>query len=237
MQTISAAETTPARYRAPFPPAAPPSRRIAEPGTDSDPLAKLATSVAVGKNDTIFYQDDDADHYYKVVSGTVRLCKITEDGRRQIATFLFPGDFFGWCSGDTHAYSAEAVTDARLEKLPRARTEERMQSDHQLGRRLMTLLSNQLASAHDHLLLLGRMTAKERIARFLIQLVKRQRIAPGAAGVELPMNRSDVADYLGLTVETVSRTLSGLRRKGVIDLPSAEKVRILHFDALEAAAA
>jgi CRP/FNR family transcriptional regulator len=194
--------------------------------------------LRVPKNRTIFYQDDEADCYFKVVSGVVRLCKITEDGRRQIAAFLFPGDFFGWSGGDTHTYSAEAVSEVTLERFARGKTEERMQMDFRVGRRLMALLCSELAAAQEHLLLLGRMTAKERIARFLVDLVRRQQgEKPAATGIELPMSRADVADYLGLTIETVSRTLSGLKRNGVIDLPSAEKVRVLRFDALDAAAA
>ena len=195
-----------------------------------DPLDRLGAAVKFEKNRTIYFEGDDAQHCYKVKSGTVRLCKVTEDGRRQIAAFLTADDLFGWTDQGFYGFSAEAVTDVTLEKFSRARIEDTVKASPALGRRVLTMLSTQLASAHDHLLLLGRMTAAERIASFLLDLVRRQH---RGLSIELAMNRKDVADYLGLTVETVSRTMSALKRKGIIAFAEPENVQLKQSGALE----
>lgn len=196
----------------------------------ADPLDRLGAAMKCERNRTIYFEGDEAEHCYKVKSGTVRLCKVTEDGRRQIAAFLTEGDLFGWTDQGFYGYSAEAVTDVTLEKFSRARVDEAAKASPALGRRVLALLSTQLASAHDHLLLLGRMTAAERIASFLLELVRRQH---ATGSIALPMSRKDVADYLGLTVETVSRTMSALKRKGIIWFAEPESVALKHSGALE----
>lgn len=201
---------------------------------EADPLDRLGAVARYAKNRTIYYEGDEADHYFKVRSGTVRLCKVTEDGRRQIAAFLTAGDLFGWTDQAFYSFSAEAVTEVTVEKFQRQRIEESVRANPSLGRRILMLLSNQLASAHEHLLLLGRMTASERIAVFLLDLARRQRAANGAAAtIELAMSRKDMADYLGLTVETVSRTMSALKRKGIISFAVPESVQLKQSTALE----
>jgi CRP-like cAMP-binding protein len=199
-----------------------------------DPLDRLGFGVEFAKGRTLYCEGDDARHFFKVVSGVVRLCKVTEDGRRQIAAFLTAGDFLGWTNQDDHAYSAEAVTRVTLLKYSRRQVEEIVRTDPAAARRVLVLLSDQLALAHDHLLLLGRMTAAERISAFLLHLNKR----PGApqietTTIELPMTRRDIADYLGLTIETVSRTLSAMKRKGLLTFTDAERVRLKRYDVLE----
>jgi CRP-like cAMP-binding protein len=196
----------------------------------ADPLGRLGCAAKFEKNRTIYFEGDEAEHCYRVKSGTVRLCKVTEDGRRQIAAFLTAGDLFGWTDQGFYGFSAEAVTDVTLEKFARARIEDAVKASPALGRRVLTLLSNQLASAHEHLLLLGRMTAAERIASFLLDLVRRQH---NGGSVDLAMCRKDVADYLGLTVETVSRTMSALKRKGIISFAEPEHVQLKQSGALE----
>lgn len=198
--------------------------------SDADPLDRLGAAAKFEKNRTIYFEGDDAEHCYKVKSGTVRLCKVTEDGRRQIAAFLTAGDLFGWTDQGFYGFSAEAVTDVTLEKFSRARIEDAVKASPPLGRRVLALLSTQLASAHEHLLLLGRMTAAERIASFLLDLVRRQH---KGGSIELAMCRKDVADYLGLTVETVSRTMSALKRKGIIAFADPESVELKQSGALE----
>jgi CRP/FNR family transcriptional regulator/CRP/FNR family nitrogen fixation transcriptional regulator len=209
-------------------------RGIAIPGVEADPLDRLGASATFDKRRTVYYEGDEAQHYYKVVSGVVRLVKVTEDGRRQIAAFLVEGDFFGWTIQDDYSYSAEAVTDVAVVKYSRRRVEEAVRTDAAIGRRVLVLLTNQLASAHDHLLMLGRMTASERLSAFLLDLNKRNGGADaGAASVELPMNRRDIADYLGLTIETVSRTMSAMKRKGLVSFTGADSVRLNRCDVLE----
>ncbi len=162
----------------------------------ADPLAPIAVRVTYLKNHTVYYEGDDAQYHFKVVSGMVRLCKVTEDGRRQIAAFPTAGDFFGWTGQDTYNYSAEAVTEVVLEKYHRRGLEESVKSNPKAGQRVLTLLSNQLTSAHDHLLVLGRMTAEERIAAFLLDRARRREDAGAdrVATIELPMRRKDIAD-------------------------------------------
>jgi CRP/FNR family transcriptional regulator len=196
----------------------------------ADPLDRLGSGVKFEKNRTIYFEGDEAEHCYKVKSGTVRLCKVTEDGRRQIAAFLTAGDLFGWTDHGFYGFSAEAVTDVTIERFSRARFEDAAKASPALGRRVLALLSTQLASAHEHLLLLGRMTAAERIASFLLDLLRRQHTG---TSIELAMCRKDVADYLGLTVETVSRTMSALKRKGIISFAEPESVQLKQSGALE----
>ena len=195
-----------------------------------DPLDRLGTVSKFERNQTIYFEGDEAGHCYRVKSGTVRLCKVTEDGRRQIAAFLTAGDLFGWTDHGLYGFSAEAVTGVTLEKFSRVRIEDAVKANPALGRRILALLSTQLASAHEHLLLLGRMTAAERIANFLLDLGKRQH---KDGTVLLAMCRKDIADYLGLTVETVSRTMNALKRKGIIAFAEPENVRLKQSGALE----
>ncbi|MFZ5791041.1 MAG: helix-turn-helix domain-containing protein [Pseudomonadota bacterium] len=202
---------------------------------DIDPLPQIAVMMKYAKNQTIYYEGDEAGYNFKVLSGTVRLCKVTEDGRRQIAAFPTAGDFFGWADQGTYNYSAEAVTDVVLERYARRQVEEAVKSNPRTSHRVLALLSSQLASAQDHLLLLGRMTAEERVATFLLEWAKQcdDAMEAKATTVELPMNRRDIADYLGLTIETVSRTLSAMKRDGHISLSSTDNVRLNHRHVLE----
>jgi CRP/FNR family transcriptional regulator, nitrogen fixation regulation protein len=199
----------------------------------ADALEQLGATITYKREQAIYFEGDEAENCYRVRSGTVRLCKVTEDGRRQIAAFLTAGDFFGWDEGE-YGFSAEAVTDAKVEKFQRRRIDRAMTDDPALGRRIMAVLSGQLSCAHQHVMLLGRMTAYERVATFLLDLAGRRRQSPeGDRTVELAMNRRDLADYLGLTVETVSRVMNGLKRKGVIFFTAPEDVHLKQSDALE----
>jgi CRP-like cAMP-binding protein len=223
--------------RSSTPPVLPASRSDTTPApvaAGRDPLEALGTMVAYDRNRTIYFEGDEAEHCFRVRSGTVRLCKVTEDGRRQIAAFLMAGDLFGWVEEGEYTFSAEAVTDAKIEKFQRSRIDRAMAQDPALGRRIMAVLSSQLACAHQHVVLLGRMTAYERVATFLLDLARRRRpAARDSRNVELAMSRRDLADYLGLTVETVSRVMNGLKRKGVIFFTAPEDVHLKQSEALE----
>lgn len=202
--------------------------------SESDPLDRCGTIVRIEKNRSLYYEGDEARHCFRVRAGTVRLCKITEDGRRQIAAFLTAGELFGWADRDAYGFSAEAVTDVVVEKFDRRRMEQAAAADPKLARHILTLLSDRLASAQSHLVLLGRLTAAERIATFLVDLVKRQKPTPANSGtVELTMTRRDLADYLGLTVETVSRVMNGMKRRRIISFTAPENVELTQSAALE----
>lgn len=202
-------------------------------GVEQDPLARFGTISRYGKNSTICFEGDDVRYCFKVQSGTIRLCKTTEDGRRQIAAFLTAGDLFGWVDKEAYNFSAEAVTDVIVERFDRRRMDDAANTDPSLGSRILAVVSRQLESAQNHLVLLGRMTAPERVATFLLDLVKRQRAESSGGSIELAMNRRDLADYLGLTVETVSRVMNSLKRNRVIAFSAPENVRLTQGAALK----
>jgi CRP/FNR family transcriptional regulator len=183
-----------------------------------DDLVSILTSVACDLGDAIFYEDDPADHLFNVTTGAVRISKLLPDGRRQITGFLFPGDFLGLAYNENYTYSAEAVGPSTLCRFPRIDFERLLSEHPKMERRLLGMASNELATAQDQMLLLGRKTAREKLATFLLMLSTRaERRGHPANPIEVPMTRGDIADYLGLTIETVSRTFTELRRSGLIE--------------------
>ena len=180
--------------------------------------------MAFGQDREIYGEGEDAGVCYKVLSGVVRTCKFLADGRRQIDAFHVAGDLFGLEPGSAHSLSAEAVSDCRVVALRRSAE----QSSSPL---FLTQIIRNLARAREHALLLGRRCAAEKVAAFLLGW-EEQSAAEGI--VTLAMTRQDIGDYLGLTIETVSRTLSQFERDGIIDLPSARLIRIEDADALAA---
>jgi len=198
-------------------------------------LQTVSTMSRFGRNQTIFNEGDDANYSYTVVAGGVRLCKLMSDGRRQIAEFLLPGDIFGFEAGDEHSLTAEALSDVVVMRCSRSNME-RISDEHPVVRKqLLSLLRRELSAAQDHLVMLGRQTAKERVTSFLVQLAERAGAANGDS-LDLPMGRQDIADYLGLTIETVCRALSDLKSSRLIGIPSRHQVTIRNLDALEAIA-
>lgn len=204
--------------------------RLGEAGTIEDDLNTIGTVVTLPRGRELFAEGDTADCLYRVTSGVLRTCRLLPDGRRQIDSFAMPGDFIGVEARGTHILSAEAITDAALVRYSRVRVERLADSDGRITRRLLEITVRQLADAHQRLLLLGRKTADEKLATFLLEMLDR---TSGDDTIELSMSRSDIADYLGLTVETVSRTFSAFRHRGILALPNATHVDILDRDALE----
>jgi CRP/FNR family nitrogen fixation transcriptional regulator len=178
----------------------------------------------------IFAEYDDADLFFKVVSGTVRTCKFLSDGRRQIEAFYGPGDVFGFGLSDAHVLNAEAVTECNLIAYRRKGVEAAALRDETLARQLLSYAMHSVGHAQRHAFLLGRRAAMEKVASFLLDWAARGR-REGA--IDLPMSRQDMADYLGLTIETVSRTLSQMEREGLIAIPNARQIRFLRREALE----
>jgi CRP/FNR family nitrogen fixation transcriptional regulator len=175
----------------------------------------------------IYAHGDAAGPLYLVEFGTVRVCQLTSDGRRQITSFCYAGDVFGLEDGDQHQSYAESVDGAGLRVLRPA------DAGH-FAQRLLGIALRRFAGIQKHLLLLGRMSANERMAQFLLDLLDRQ----GSDDiVNLPMQRNDIADYLGMTFETVSRVLRVLKDRRVIRLNSVEQIEILNIDELAALAA
>jgi CRP/FNR family transcriptional regulator, nitrogen fixation regulation protein len=162
-----------------------------------------------------------------VISGAVRSYKLLSDGRRQIGAFHLPGDVFGLESGAAHRLAAEAIIDTTVRLVKRRSLEQAASSDVNVARRLWAITAGELRHAEDHMLLLGRKTSLERVAAFLLEMDKRLT----AAGVmALPMSRRDIADYLGLTLETVSRALSRLHELGILGFIGNTQRQIVLLD-------
>ncbi|MGE0736580.1 MAG: cyclic nucleotide-binding domain-containing protein [Alphaproteobacteria bacterium] len=188
-------------------------------------LDGIAAKSKFHAGETVFYEGDSADYLFNVTSGVVKVYKLLPDGRRQITGFLFSGDFLGLALHNTFTYSAEALDDVALCHFPRKPFERLLDEFPALEKRLLRSASNELAAAQDQMLLLGRKTARERLATFLLSMSERAvRRNESASNLRLPMGRADIGDYLGLTIETVSRTFTGLRKDGLIDLPSNHDV-------------
>jgi CRP/FNR family nitrogen fixation transcriptional regulator len=176
------------------------------------------------RSEEIFAEGEPCGTFYKVVSGTVRTGKLLSDGRRQIDAFHFPGDVFGLESGQSHRFTAEAVDKVVVIAYRRSSFGALVQADPDFGEQLMTSTLSSLDRAHSHMVLLGRKSAIEKMASFLLELAGRM---SAFDRVELSMQRSDIADHLGLTIETVSRTLSQMVREGLIRLAETGRSIVL----------
>ena len=191
-------------------------------------IEMMGAPMSFGRNAEIYGEGEPADYLYKVVSGAVRTSKILADGRRQIGAFYVPGDIFGLEAGDEHTFSGEAIVETKVLVIKRSALVGRAARDNDLARQLWALTGCELARVQGHVLLLIK-TAQERVAGFLLEMADR---APNGDAVELSMSRQDIADYLGLTIETVSRTLTGLESAATIALPSSRLVVLRNRAAL-----
>lgn len=196
---------------------------------NGEPLHTAGTVIHVAEGQEIFAEGDESDTFYKMVSGVVRVCKFLSDGRRQIEAFHVAGEMFGFELGAERVMSAEAISDCTLVCYRRRNVEQLAQKDETVSRQLFQFAMHSLAQAQHHALLLGRRGAAEKVASFILGWVE---CCAGDNIVHLAMTRQDIADYLGLTIETVSRSLSQFERDGIIALPSTRELRVLDADAL-----
>jgi CRP/FNR family transcriptional regulator len=196
-------------------------------------LFEISSLQEVDAKDTIFWEGDQADYVYELLSGVVLLFKSTPDGRRQITDFVYPGRPFGMGAGTTHSYTAEAVTPVRLCRYSHARLNQSMNAYPALGHTFLTWTRHELAAAQDQMLLLGRKSATEKVASFLLR-VSEGYDERGEDPLQLfmPMTRNDIGDYLGLTTETVSRTITQFDKLGVISRPDQSNIVICDYDRL-----
>jgi len=183
----------------------------------------IATESSYESKEEIHGEGEPAEYVYQVVSGAVRTYKLLNDGRRQIGAFHLPGDLFGLESGDTHRLTAEAIVDTTVRIVKRRALDAVAKTDARFACELWAVASGNLRHAEDHMMLLGRKTASERVATFLLEMDSRLSVAGMLA---LPMCRRDIADYLGLTLETVSRTLSALHARGVLEFSGARQITL-----------
>jgi len=197
-------------------------------------IAAIADSAQVGSDELLFSAGEPAARVFTVTSGMLKTFKLMPDGRRQITGFMIVGDVLGLADEGCYAYSAEGLSHAKLCSFDRERLETLLEAYPKMERRLLSMASHEIATAHEQMLLLGRKTAKEKIASFLIGFRERA-AARGlkANPVHLPMSRADLGDFLGLTMETVSRTFSRLRKDGIVALHNGGWVETLDYDALE----
>jgi CRP/FNR family nitrogen fixation transcriptional regulator len=181
----------------------------------------VATQFSYQKDEEIYGEDEPAEYVYQVISGAVRTYKLLSDGRRQIGAFHLPGDVFGLESGAAHRLAAEAIVDTTVRLVKRLSLEQAAGTDVKVAQKLWTMTASDLRHAEDRMLLLGRKNALERVANFLLEMDRRLAVAGMMA---LPMCRRDIGDYLGLTLETISRALSQLHGEGVLGFSGARQI-------------
>jgi CRP/FNR family nitrogen fixation transcriptional regulator len=195
-------------------------------------MERLGARVQYAKDEEIFGQDEDADLVHLLLSGAVRTTRLLADGRRQVGAFYYAGDLVGLESGPSHRFSAEALSDCTVLVVKRSALNT-FAANGELHRAMWEAAQRELERTQEHLLVLGRKTACEKVASFLIDLAQRE----GADRVELPMGRQDMADYLGLTIETVSRMLTQLQSSSVVKFEGLRRFRVTRWEQLENLAA
>ena len=188
----------------------------------------MGACMSFAANSEIYGENEPSDYLYKVVSGTVRTYKVLVDGRRQISAFYLPGDIFGLETAGEHTFSAEAITDCKITVMKRSTVMALAERDSDVARQMWALTARELQRVQEHSLVLIK-SAQERVAGFLLEMADR---VPSGGAVELPMSRQDIADYLGLTIETVSRTLKVLEDAATIEVAKRRRILLRNRSAL-----
>ena len=189
-----------------------------------------ASETSYGKDEEIYGESEPAECIYEVIRGAVRSYKVLSDGRRQICAFHLPNDIFGLENGTNYRFTAEAIVETTTRVVRRHSLEYVAATDVRVARDLLSMTAKNLLHAEDHMLLLGRKTSLERVAAFLLEMDHR---LTGSGMIALPMSRRDIADYLGLTLETVSRALSYLRDQGILEFAETSQRQIVLQDRLQ----
>lgn len=215
-QTITASATHP--FSSPRAPVIPSVDQFSAIATCS---GLIATEYSYRKDEEIYGEGEPAEYVYQVIRGAVRTYKLLSDGRRQIGAFHLAGDVFGLDPGSSHRLTAEAITDTTVRLVKRRSLEAAAGSNVKVAHHLWTMTAGDLRHAEDHMLLLGRKTAMEKVATFLLEMDRR---LAKTGMMALPMCRRDIGDYLGLTLETVSRALSQLHVEGVLGFSGARQI-------------
>ena len=203
--------------------------------TDPNKRSRLLGELKVSSSEfkysggtEIFGEAEPADYIYQVIEGAVRSHKLLSDGRRQIGAFHLPGDIFGLENGDFHRFTAEAIADTTLRLVERQSLECVAKTDPAMVRALLTMTTDNLQHVENHMLLLGRKNSRERVAAFLLEMNGR---LTAAGVIALPMKRRDIADYLGITLETVARALSDFQRKAYLKVAGPHQREIIVLNA------
>ena len=200
-------------------------------------LESLAQPQRFTAGETLFSQGEEARTVFNVTAGVVRLYQLRSDGRRQIVGFALPGDFLGLAMRDAFGFSADAIGDVAACSFTRSAYTALVDSKPHLLRRLHEFATHELTLAHEQMMLLGRRTAEEKLVCFLLGMQTRwARLGKPSVTVPLPMTRQDIADFLGLTIETVSRTFTRLaKEKTILIVPGG--VRLMNTDKMQSLAA
>lgn len=199
----------------------------AAPAAETQETVGVRMQFATGEE--IYAQAEQAEFVYRLVSGAVRTTRLLVDGRRQIGDFYYPGDIFGLETAEAHRFSAEGLGDCQVQVLKRLAPSRSGEDRARFDRMIWAATSRELDRAQEHILLLARMTACEKVASFLLSIADRFK----AELTILPMSRQDMADYLGLTIETISRMLGRLQADGVVEFMGCRHFRIRHRSALD----
>lgn len=215
-------------HHAPLAIPVPPAAVVDQNGFEA--LATVGQVITLPKGGSLFSPGDQADHLFQVRSGMLRIYTSLPNGRRQIERFAVPGDLIGLEAGDVHATTADAVTESVVVRYCRARADGVADNDARLAWTFLRLSVRELCKAHRRLVLVGRNTAIERLAFFIVEMMER---SESRRHIHLPMSRMDIADYLGLTIETVSRVFTKLCKDGIVRLPSASRLEVQDFQSLK----
>lgn len=200
------------------------------------PFESASVSTYLPRED-LFLEGDEAASVFEVIEGVICAYRLLADGQRHVVSFFYPGDLLGYCCHATYAFSAQALSTVRVRRIPRASVERLVEARPEFARKLLKLAADELTATRDHLLCLASKSAEAKMASFLLALARRnQQSGDNPAKIQLPMTRIDIGDYLGLTIETVSRTLSKFKRAGLIALPRTSVVHLLDTAQLEAIA-
>lgn len=200
-----------------------------------DEVVAETEQMSFAARETLFDEDDHAGHVYTLVQGTAKLTRLLADGREQVVGFRFAGDVIGYTVGDRHPFAAQLLTPSVVCRLDRRKLEALLRRFPALERRFLDLCVQELAATQEQLVSVGRRTAEGRVAAFLLSLAEAGRRRELAGGVlDMPMTRGDIADFLGLTLETVSRTLTAFRRRGWVREPAHGKMELLRREQLQA---
>ncbi len=202
-------------------------------GHELQSMACSSETIHTDAGQALFHEGDPNPYVFNVVEGAVKLYRLLPDGRRQITGFLFQGDFLGLGGRGTANFTAEALTPLQACRFRRGDFDQLLNAMPALEHRLVSLAGDELMAAQEQIVLLGRKTAKERLASFFVRLAERQKVLGGPEGqVHLPMTRLDIADYLGLTIETVSRVITQLKTSGLIRLLPGNDIALPDLQAL-----
>jgi len=196
-------------------------------------FSKISTNRKFNNKENIFLQEDVADNLYNITQGNVKIYQLIEDGRIQIIGFLYPGDFFGSFKKGKYNYCAEAIGDSKVCIFEKKKLDSYMENNISLARELLNQTSQELTLAQDRMKVLGKFDATEKLSKFIFNITEqRKRIGWQNNPISLPMTRQDIADYLGLTIETVSREISKLKTSNIIKIISSKQIFINDFEQL-----